>query len=144
MTNKLIALSTILILACTSEQVDLAQRKQEVLDTEKRFNDHARDQGLKSAFVEFAAPEAALNRGGRVINGPEAIGTYFDGFDYRSVSLTWEPDFVDVAKSGELAYTYGKFLFTSTDSLGIEKSTEGIFHTVWKRQEDGSWKYVWD
>ena len=23
-------------------------------------------------------------------------------------------------------------------------SEEGVFHTVWKRQPDGSWKFVWD
>jgi ketosteroid isomerase-like protein len=21
---------------------------------------------------------------------------------------------------------------------------QGVFHTVWKRQPDGTWKYVWD
>jgi ketosteroid isomerase-like protein len=30
------------------------------------------------------------------------------------------------------------------DSVGNKKDFKGIFHTVWKKQKDGSWKYVWD
>ena len=26
----------------------------------------------------------------------------------------------------------------------FEVEYKGIFHTVWKRQSDNSWKYVWD
>ena len=60
------------------------------------------------------------------------------------VSLTWKPDFVDVAISGDLGYTYGKYVYTTTDSIGTKNVLEGIFHTVWKRQPDGTWKFVWD
>ena len=58
--------------------------------------------------------------------------------------LVWKPDYVDVSESGDLAYTYGKYTFTSRDSTGRKVVSKGIFHTVWKRQEDGSWKFVWD
>ena len=59
-------------------------------------------------------------------------------------TLSWKPDFIDVSDSGDMAYTYGKALYTYTDSLGVTKEYPALFHTVWKRQEDGSWKFVWD
>lgn len=59
-------------------------------------------------------------------------------------TLTWKPTFVDVSKSGDMAFTYGDFVFTYLDSLGNKKQNKGIFHTVWKRQNDSSWKFVWD
>jgi ketosteroid isomerase-like protein len=59
-------------------------------------------------------------------------------------SLVWKPDYVDVSKSGDLGYTYGTYNYTSLDSLGNEQSSSGVFHTVWKRQEDSSWKFVSD
>ena len=43
-----------------------------------------------------------------------------------------------------MAYTYGEYEFTSLDTLGKSKVSKGIFHTVWKRQGDGTWKYVYD
>ena len=60
------------------------------------------------------------------------------------VSLEWSPDFIDVSPDGSLGYTYGRFTYSRTGEDGESKSSTGIFHTVWKRQPDGSWKYVWD
>lgn len=36
------------------------------------------------------------------------------------------------------------YTYSVTDSTGETKSSSGIFHTVWKRQADGTWKFVWD
>ena len=30
------------------------------------------------------------------------------------------------------------------DSTGKTNENRGAFHTVWKKQKDGSWRYVWD
>ncbi|MBL7111012.1 MAG: DUF4440 domain-containing protein [Bacteroidales bacterium] len=59
-------------------------------------------------------------------------------------SLVWEPEFVDVEESGDLGYTYGSFVFTAKDSTGNDIESKGVFHTVWKRQADGEWRFVWD
>lgn len=65
----------------------------------------------------------------------EQVGTKF----------LWKPDTVIVAESGELVYTYGKYEHLEKDSVGnLKISSSGIFHTIWKKQKDGSWKFVWD
>jgi hypothetical protein len=43
-----------------------------------------------------------------------------------------------------MAYTYGQHTFEATDDSGGIIEDTGIFHTVWKRQPDGQWRYVWD
>ena len=58
--------------------------------------------------------------------------------------LIWKPDFVDVSASGDLAYTYGAYTYSYKDSTGAIVEQGGIFHTVWKRQADGGWRFVWD
>lgn len=55
-----------------------------------------------------------------------------------------ETGFCRYCKSGDLAYTYGKYNFSALSTNGEKISSTGIFHTVWKKQDDGSWKYVWD
>jgi ketosteroid isomerase-like protein len=60
------------------------------------------------------------------------------------VSLKWTPDFIDVAASCDLGYTYGKYTFAVTDSTGKVNESRGYFHTVWKKQKDGNWRFVWD
>lgn len=137
----------LLVMACGKNKngLNVDTWKQEILDTESQFAEMALDQGVAEAFIHFADENAVLLRNNRLIKGREAIGEYFrQRQEPQNVKLSWETDYVKVARSGDMAYTYGKYQFTMTDSTGVEQVTDGIFHTVWKRQEDGSWKYVWD
>ncbi len=133
-------------ISCTDTSPNLEKWKQEIIDTEQRFNDMARDKGIEAAFLHFAADDAVLMRNNKLIKGKTAIAARFKNqtTGNNETSLTWKPDFVDVAASGDLAHTYGQYTFTSMDSSGTKTESKGVFHTVWKRQADGNWKYVWD
>jgi len=94
-------------------------------------------QGAKAAFLAFAAEEAMSFGGGTQFSeGREAIGAGFDGFPAGAV-LSWWPLGAEIAQSGDLGCTIG------------EATIESLHHyskylTVWKRQQDGSWKFVAD
>jgi ketosteroid isomerase-like protein len=118
--------------------------KSEVIETEKAFADMAEKSGIPMAFLHFADENAVLERNNGLINGKTAIKLYFDKQDLSNVKLTWTPDFVEVSASGDLAYTYGSYVFSTIDEKGNEVKKTGIFHTVWKKQLDGSWRFVWD
>ncbi|MEQ1586437.1 MAG: nuclear transport factor 2 family protein [Cyclobacteriaceae bacterium] len=145
------SLFTILVLililpSCTLDKKgDIEVWKKEIADTEHAFAAMAKVDGVAKAFITFAANDAVLLRNNELIKGKDAIEASYDRrFSSGNASLTWAPDFVDVSSSGGLGYTYGKYVYTSTDSLGNSTTSEGIFHTVWKRQSDGTWKFVWD
>ena len=120
--------------------------KNEIVATEKAFAKMAGEEGVPKAFLAFAAEDAVLMRNNTIVKGKEAIHENFlkQSGTWDNAQLTWEPTFVDVATSGDLGYTYGAFVYTSKDSIGNPVSMEGIFHTVWKRQPDGTWRFVWD
>ena len=120
--------------------------KSEIMETESAFAGMAKKEGIPKAFLAYAAEEAVLMRNNQLIIGKEAIRNSFANQNSGSGQgiLTWKPDFVEVSASGDLGYTYGKYAFTITDSLGNVQNTEGVFHTVWKRQADGKWRFVWD
>jgi len=134
----------ILIFACEPRQESLENWKNEIEETEKEFSAMAQQEGITAAFLAFAADDAVLMRNNALVLGKEAIKESLGAGSGDNASLTWKPDFVDVAASGDLGYTYGRYSYTLTDSAGNKQVQEGIFHTVWKRQEDGSWKFVWD
>ena len=125
---------------------DVQQWKNEITETEKAFAEMVRSEGIEKAFLNYADDNAVLERNDVLIKGKRSIAQSFKDLPSSStkVSLTWKPDFVDVSNAGDLGYTYGKYKYTSIDSLGKKHEAEGIFHTVWKRQPDGKWKYVWD
>lgn len=133
-----------LLLGCGSHNQDLEKWKKEIVEVEKAFNDMAQQEGLVKAFEFFAANDGVIRRSKKIIKGKEAIRKWYENDVQPNETLTWKPTFVDVSKSGDLAYTYGNFTFTFPDSLGNMKQNTGIFHTVWKRQADGSWRFVWD
>ena len=54
--------------------------------------------------------------------------------------LTWEPTRAEIAASGDLGYTFGNYKIRTGD----EVRSHGVYVTVWKKQPDGSWKYVLD
>lgn len=145
---NLLILCAIILSSCSSKEkeLEMAKWKQEIIEMEQAFNDMAKEKGIPQAFLAFADDQAVLRRGETLHIGKEAIKLNFGEIKEpdESQSLVWKPDFVDVSASGDMAYTYGKYTYTVIDSLGIKRSSEGIFHTIWKRQEDGSWKYVWD
>lgn len=120
--------------------------KREILDTEQQFTEMAQKEGISIAFLTFAAEDVVVMRNNSLIIGKESLKESFENeiSESGNVSLTWKPDFVDVASSGDLGYTYGTYISTTTDSVGNTKVVEGVFQTIWKRQPDGTWKFVWD
>ena len=135
-----------LSLACSpkSNGDSIEKWKEEITKTELSFAELAQKEGVEKAFLTFAAPDAVLSRNNNILKGKEEIGQYFQKQTLKEINLQWAPDFVDVSASGDLGYTYGKFTFSAKDTIGNLLETEGVFHTVWKRQDDGTWKFVWD
>jgi len=118
--------------------------EQEILETERAFAKLAKEEGVRAAFVAFASEDAILNRDNKLIKGKQEIEEYFSKQDWANIRLDWAPDFVSVSVSGDLGYTYGKYILEGKDDSGQMKKSEGFFHTVWKREPSGEWRYVWD
>jgi len=62
-----------------------------------------------------------------------------------NASLDFHPDKIEVSKSGDMAYSQGKYAFTSTDPKTKKRMIEhGGYVEVYKKQADGSWKVAQD
>lgn len=145
MKKIVIFISFIFFLSSCSQSTDKEQTKKEIFDTEKAFEKMAADSGIAKAFYFYADEEAIIKReNDTLISGKTNIGKYYNKTDDKNTKVNWTPDFVDVSESGDLAYTYGKYTWQIKDTQGKITKYQGIFHTVWKKQSDGTWKYVWD
>jgi ketosteroid isomerase-like protein len=94
--------------------------------------------GAQAAFLAFAAAEAVLlgSPGVPMTHGRDAIGAAFAGFPADAV-LEWAPVSADVAGSGDLGCTVG-------EASVLARHSYSKYLTVWKRQADGTWKFVAD
>lgn len=123
---------------------DKAKLKAEVAAMEDAFCAMAKEQGLNAAFAHFAAPDVAfIDTDPRKFRGPAAVQERL-GPDQPGVSLTWSAYYTDVSDDGTLGYNYGRYESRRTGRDGKEVVRGGWFLTIWKRQPDGSWKYVMD
>ena len=144
---KSIMVLSLLIVFFTSCQklLNKEQVKREIFQTEKAFEKMCAEKGIAEAFYFFAADSAVIkSQNDTLIIGRKNIKDYYSNPAYKNASVNWTPDFIDVADDGTLAYTYGKYLWKIWNDTGDTTEYPGVFHTVWKRRQDNSWKYVWD
>lgn len=128
-----------------SRTVDRKAVKQEILKTEKAFEAMAAEKGIAEAFAHFAAENGVIKRqNDTLITGKEDIFRYYDTERMRKATVRWTPDIIEVSDDGSMASTYGKYLWRITGESGDIAEYRGVFHTVWKKQPDGTWRYIWD
>lgn len=112
---------------------------------ERSFSDEAQRIGLGPAFAKFGHPDAVNvgpSTGAEFVRGPEAIGRAVStGSTSTDPGLTWAPDNVIVASSGDLGVTAGR-IQPDADTNG--KLPPAIpFITVWRRAtSQDQWKYI--
>ena len=134
------------VYSCKSGEENKSEKaKQEIANTEKDFEKLTAEKGVAEAFSFYADSTAVIKgRNDSLVHGKEGVHSFFSDSRFKNASVTWTADFVDAAASGDLGYTYGKYTWQSKDSTGKVQESTGIFHTVWKKQKDGSWRFVWD
>ncbi|HEY7680727.1 MAG TPA: DUF4440 domain-containing protein [Terriglobia bacterium] len=80
-----------------------------------------------------------------IATGKDAVGKVWAGlFAIPGFSVHWQPDRVEVARSGDLAYSQGTYELTVNDPKGVPSTDRGKYVVVWKKQADGSWKALAD
>jgi ketosteroid isomerase-like protein len=106
----------------------------EVVEAELRFARTAREKGVSTAFRTFAAPDAIV-----FAPDPKPAKPLLEAAPEAPGTLEWWPIYAGVAASGDLGFTTGPFV----QERGPHKRY-GNFFTVWRRQGDGSWRWVLD
>ena len=141
-------LNVLIIVVLTSSchrYVDKDKIKEEIFQTEKAFEKMTSEKGIVEAFYYFADENAVIHReNDTLIKGKENIRIYYGKKNLKNANVNWTPDYISVSDCGTLGYTYGKFVWKIRNDEGVIKEFKGIFHTVWKKQKDNNWKYVWD
>ncbi len=148
-----IAASSLLMLpACDkaghkqASTTDTAAVEKMLKDNETRWNGLYKARDAAGLASVYAADAALANPGAPLVEGGPAIRTAVEQFvTDPNLDVQFASDRVQVAKSGDLAYTRGHFTMRSTDPATKQPRTDtGNYLTVWQKQADGSWKAVED
>jgi len=147
--NKPLLIVCLLLISITaSAQTPTAKETaiKQITKAENEFAAMASAKGIQTAFEYFAAPDVVIKRGNdSLIYGKTGVTNFYSNDIFKRAMLIWSPDFVDAAESGDLGYTFGKYTWQVKDENGkVVQEAKGIFHSIWKKQPDGIWKFVWD
>lgn len=114
----------------------------DMVKTEQAFSKMAQDKTIRDAFMTFIADDGLLFRPGAV-NGKKWMIEHPAPPSDKKPVLAWQPSYAGMAASGDMGFTTGPW--EAKDDGNDEKfSGYGHFVTVWKKQADGSWRFVVD
>ncbi len=115
--------------------------KMEMMDADRAFSKMSEEKGMKNAFIEYLDSNGVLLRPNRLpIAGADAVDFLIQQND-TDYTITWEPRNGAIARSGELGYTYGIYALRPSKKDTV---IYGTYVSIWKKEADGTWKYVLD
>ena len=126
--------------------IDAAAVEKELRGIETQWNADYNSRNVDAVMGHYAEDAAIANPGTQLAAASESRRAAITQFlADPNLKISFESDRVQVAKSGDLAYTRGHFTMQGTDPATKQPRTDsGNYLTVWKKQTDGSWKAVAD
>lgn len=137
----LLALSTV---AYGTNKTSREQARQAITKAEADFEKARAERGLEGWLSFFADDTADFVRGGPFTFTKDEMRKRLQKDFDPADQLTWKPVKIEVADSGDLAYSLGTWQLKGKDPKGNDVTQTGKYITVWKKQKDGSWKVVVD
>jgi ketosteroid isomerase-like protein len=121
-----------------------AKNIQALIETDSAFSKLSEEKGMKAAFIAYAAEDVIKPAEGKfpVIGKPALIKSLES--DTQNFTLTWQPIKAEVSSGNDLGYTFGNWKIITTSKTDSIHTYYGNYISIWKKQADGAWKYVFD
>ena len=137
--TKLIVISILTLLT----SVAAADPAAVVWCQEVAFSQSAENKNIDT-FRSFLDADARFF-GSTVVRGPdEIVAAWQVFFSDDGPAIKWRPQFVEVLKDDKLALTRGPYRMIVKDPAGNKVEHWGTFNSVWRMQENGEWRVIFD
>jgi ketosteroid isomerase-like protein len=105
-----------------------------VIAAEREFAADAAVRGWVAAFRSYASADATMLSPDPTNAQAQLAQIEGDG----STALDWRPAYAGISRSADFGFTTGPFQIRGRDGI------VGHYFTVWRRQPDGAWKWIFD
>jgi uncharacterized protein (TIGR02246 family) len=134
--------------AATNREPDIVAIKAAIQADQDKWNEeyHARPKNAEALAAHYAPDAYIVPAGMNPLSGQLNIGPLFAALARDAdFDMSFAPDRIEVAASGDLALARGRFSDRYTDpKTNSVKSEMGTYINVYKKQADGSWKVIED
>jgi uncharacterized protein (TIGR02246 family) len=144
--TQIFTLLCVLSLAgCEPKSVDTAAEGEKLMQASREWSKSASARDIEKALSYWADDAIVISAGEPELKGKNAIrGMVEGGLKDPNFNISWEPQSVEISKSGDMGYLLEDAIITMKDSTGNSASQHFRSVTIWKKQADGSWKNVVD
>jgi ketosteroid isomerase-like protein len=120
------------------------QQRRSLLETDRDFAAHSVAHGYTLAFAAYAAEfTMAFGRSFYFLVGRQEVLDFYKGWTPAEV-VEWSPLFAESSESGDLGYTVGMSVTTTTKPDWSVQRAYNNYLSLWARRADGNWKFVAD
>lgn len=124
------------LLLCSACESSPPPTPEDIVAAERAFAQDGYDLGFKASFLKHSADDAIVLVPGPV-NAHDSLNAQPDlAPGEAEPKLIWWPLYAGVSRSADLGFTTGPF--------AVGDKRQGHYFTVWKKQADGGWKWVFD
>ena len=135
----IILLALLVSASAFAQEPDSTSALYRMRETERNFARASVMIGRNAAFAEFFADESLIFTDRWQKNGRQ----YSKEHKPVPYVLKWEPEYMDIAASRDFGVSTGPWELQEYRP-GTKPVAMGYFLTVWKKQQDGTWKVILD
>lgn len=137
---KYIIVALFLFSSCSQNKTELNKKAaEEIAATDIAMSNLATKDGFYKALLAYAEDSVKIMREGKlpIMSKSEAETSWAN--KPVITELTWKPVRVEASENGDMGYSFGYSTYQGKDTV-----TYTNYCTIWRRQKDGSWKFVFD
>ena len=135
-----ILIALLIFSSCNTKQAGISKKAaSEIWRADTAMSNLAKTEGFFQALLKYADDSLIIPREGKLpmIGKIEVSKVWTEKPVIKE--LTWEPIRAEASESGEIGYSFGYAIYRGKDT-----TTYTNYCTIWKKQKDGSWKFVYD
>ena len=143
--NRLLMLIFTSLAGCNEPKIDTIAEGERLMQISRDWSKYAATDSIDKILSYWADDAVVMSPGQPPIRGKKAITEMIEASSkIPGFKISWEPLRVVVSKSGDLAYMIEQNQITVNDSLGNPITEFNKSVTIWRKEDDGSWRNIVD
>jgi uncharacterized protein (TIGR02246 family) len=144
MKTILVIAVAVIIMSC-QPKIDKKAEGEKIMQLSREWSKTAGTRDLEKTVSYWADDAVLISAGEPAFEGKDAIRKMVEeSYKIPGFEISWEPQSVAVSDAGDMAYLIEKSRISFADSVGNITTLHNKAVSIWRKQQDGSWKNVVD
>jgi len=130
---------------CTQTAPDIHEAEEKTLrELDAQWSKAAGARDLDATLAFYADDAVVMPGDAPVASTKQTIRDLWAPMMAQDISVSWQVNQAEVARSGDLGYVRGVYQLVMKDAAGKTTTERGKTLEIWKKQTDGKWKCAID